>query len=243
MGGVTARYDLIAAEYASGDDDLSSPAVGALLDLAGPVRGQRILDLACGHGTVARDLARKGAHVVGLDISTQLIKRAEAAEARAAWGITYEVGDAADPDVLAGSTFDLVVCNFGMSDIDDLDGACATVARVLRPGGRFVFSILHPCFGGTASVCGSWPSNGTYYDERWWRADRELSSLRREVGANHRTLSTYLNTLTRSGLELEATAEPRPEESWTAERPEAAVQPVYLAVACLRPLSSPGASA
>ena len=75
-----------------------------------------------------------------------------------------------------------------------------------------------------------------YYDERWWRADRELSTLRREVGANHRTLSTYLNTLTGNGLQLEATAEPRPEESWTVERPEAAVQPVYLVVACRRPL-------
>lgn len=236
---MSARYDLIADEYAAGGDDLSSPALGALLDLAGPVRGQRVLDLACGHGPVARDLARKGAaHVVGLDISTQLVKRARDAEQRVPWGITYEVGDAADPDVLAGSTFDVVVCNFGMSDIDDIDGTCATVARLLRPGGRFVFSVLHPCFGGTASVCGSWPSNGTYYDERWWRADRELSTLRREVGANHRTLSTYVNTLTRNGLQIEATAEPRPEESWTSERPEAAVQPVYLVIAAQRPLST-----
>jgi 2-polyprenyl-3-methyl-5-hydroxy-6-metoxy-1,4-benzoquinol methylase len=235
MGGVSARYDLIAAAYASNGDDLSSPAVAALLDLAGPVRGQRVLDLACGHGPVARDLARQGAHVVGLDISIELVKRAREAEARAPWGITYEIGDAADPTVLEGSTFDTVVCNFGLTDVDDLDGACATVARLLRSGGRFVFSILHPCFGGTESVCGSWPSNGTYYDERWWRADRELSSLRREVGANHRTLSTYLNTLTRSGLVLDATAEPRPEESWTIERPAAAVQPVYLVVACQRP--------
>jgi 2-polyprenyl-3-methyl-5-hydroxy-6-metoxy-1,4-benzoquinol methylase len=232
---VSARYDLIATEYASAGDDLSSPAVGALLDLAGPVRGQRVLDLACGHGPVARDLARKGAHVFGLDLSTELVKRAREAEARAPWGIAYEIGDAADPTVLDGSTFDTVVCNFGLSDIDDLDGTCATVARLLRPGGRFVFSILHPCFSGTESVCGSWPSGGTYYDERWWRADRELSSLRREVGANHRTLSTYLNTLTASGLQVEASAEPRPEESWTVERPAAAVQPVYLVLACLRP--------
>jgi ubiquinone/menaquinone biosynthesis C-methylase UbiE len=234
---VSARYDLIAAAYASGGDDLPGPAVGALLDLAGPVRGQRVLDLACGHGPVSRELARRGAHVTGLDISTELVKRARDDEARAPWGITYEVGDAADPEVLDGSTFDLVTCNFGMSDIDDVDGACATVARLLRPGGRFVLSILHPCFGGTASVCGSWPSNGTYYDERWWRADRELSTLRREVGANHRTLSTYLNTLTRHGLLIEAAAEPRPEESWTVERPEAAVQPVYLVLAAHRPLT------
>ena len=48
----------------------------------------------------------------------------------------------------SGETFDGVVCNYGLSDIDDLDGVLATVSRVLTPAGWFVFSILHPCFPG-----------------------------------------------------------------------------------------------
>ena len=64
---------------------------------------------------------------------------------------------------------------------------------------------------------------------------RELSVLRREVGANHRMLSTYVNTLVRTGLWLEAMVEPPPEVSWTADRPDAAVQPVYLVVSCRLP--------
>jgi ubiquinone/menaquinone biosynthesis C-methylase UbiE len=78
-------------------------------------------------------------------------------------GISYLLADIAgwQPD----TAFDLATCSFGLSDIDDLDGCLAAVARALRPGGTFAFSILHPCFGGGAKVSGSWPDAGTYYDE------------------------------------------------------------------------------
>lgn len=234
---VTARYDQVAGSYASGEDDLSTPAIAALLDLVGPVRGHRALDLACGHGLVARELARRGARVVGLDISKELIVRARSIELATRLGIEYEHGDAAASEVLLDAEFDVIACNFGLSDIDDLEGVCATVARTLVPGGRVVFSILHPCFAGSANVSGSWPSNRTYYDEGWWRADGELSVLRREVGANHRMLSTYVNTLVQAGLRLEAMVEPQPEVSWTAGRPDAALQPVYLVMSCRLPVS------
>jgi len=231
---VVARYDAVADTYAGGPDDLTNPAAAALLDLTGPVAGADVLDLACGHGVVARELARRGATVVGLDLSAGLLDRARAREAAAPLGIRYVHGSATDVDALAGERFDVVVCNFGLSDIDDLDGACATVAAGLRPGGRFVFSILHPCFAGDEQVSGAWPTDGTYYDEGWWRASGARSTLRREVGANHRTVSTYVNALVAHGLAVDAMVEPRPEASWTTDRPAAAAQPVYLAVRCRR---------
>lgn len=234
-----ARYDHVASMYASAPDDLSTPAVAALLELTGPVDGQRVLDLACGHGLVARELARRGAHVVGLDLSGALLERARAAAHEGVRAIEYVLGDAAAADVLRGDRFDALVCNFGLSDIDDLDGVLANVHRLLSTDGRFVFSILHPCFAGAANVSGSWPSGSSYYDERWWLADGELSSLRREVGANHRTVSTYVNSLAAHGLTIVAMAEPEPEPSWTSERPEAAVQPVYLVVACRASATDP----
>ena len=49
------------------------------------------------------------------------------------------------PDVPAAS-FDLVVCNMALMDIKDYAAAIREAARVLKPGGEFVFSILHPCF-------------------------------------------------------------------------------------------------
>jgi 2-polyprenyl-3-methyl-5-hydroxy-6-metoxy-1,4-benzoquinol methylase len=243
MISMDARYDQIADAYASGPDQYSQPALSALLDAAGAVDGARALDLACGHGLVARELARRGASVVGIDLSRNLLDRALARESREPLGIDYVLGDASDLEALDGRQFDVIVSNFGLSDIDDLDGLSSAVSAALVPGGRFVFSILHPCFGGAAGVSGSWPSHGSYYDELWWRADGQLSTLRAQVGANHRTLSTYVNTLTRRSLLLERLVEPRPEPEWSETRPDAAVQPVYLVAVFRReegPLSAAG---
>jgi len=231
---MTARYDDVATTYGGAGDDYRGAAVAALLGLVGADAGQRALDLACGHGLVARELARRGAEVTGLDLSAALLDRARSNNSVAVTTIDYVLGDAADVSVLAGQRFDLVTCNFGLSDIDELDGACQTIARVLVVGGRFVFSILHPCFAGGSRVSGSWPSNGTYYDEGWWRADGELSVLRQQVGANHRMLSTYVNAFQRHGLVVETLVEPPPEPEWAHERSDARHQPVYLVGLCRR---------
>jgi SAM-dependent methyltransferase len=133
----------------------------------------------------------------------------------------------------AGRHLHAVVCHFGLADIDNLDGALATVRRVLRPNGRFVFSILHPCFPGTATVSGTWPAVGRYYDEGLWVADAPSSTLRHQVGANHRTLSTYVNSLSRHGLLLTAVREPSPpSECATDDRRDAARLPVFLVARC-----------
>jgi SAM-dependent methyltransferase len=229
-----ARYDAVADFYAAGwTDDLGDPVSSCLLELTGAVTGRRVLDVACGHGRVSRELARRGASVLGVDISRAQIGMAEAAERGAGLGVRYVREDVGRPGLLAGEVFDLAVCNFGLSDIDDLDGALSAVHRLLRPGGAFVFSILHPCFPGGAEVSGSWPAGASYYDERWWQAAGSLSTLRRQVGANHRRLATYVNTLRRHGLTLDEVAEPAPAGGWAAARPDAAQFPVFLVARCL----------
>ncbi|KAB8195905.1 methyltransferase domain-containing protein [Nonomuraea phyllanthi] len=229
-----ARYDDIADFYAAGwTDAIEDPASVRLLDLLGAVAGRRVLEIACGHGRVSRELARRGAEVVGADISRALIDKARAAEREAPLGIRYVHEDVAHPREPLGS-FDAVVCNFGLSDIDDLEGAVATAAGALHPGGVFACSIVHPCFPGGRNVSGSWPGDATYHAEGWWRADGELSSLRRQVGANHRTLSTYVTTFRRHGLWLDELAEPEPDAAWAATRPDAARFPVFLVMRCVR---------
>jgi SAM-dependent methyltransferase len=199
------------------------------------VAGLRLLDLACGHGRFARLFAQRGARVVGLDLSRALLDKARAAERDEPLGITYLHADATVPECLAGEIFDVVVCSFGLSDIDNLDGALATVERVLRPGGAFVFSLLHPCFPGwREDGSSSWQPGRGYYQEGWWVTDAPSSELRRRVGSNHRMLSTYLNTLIRHRLVLEEVIEPASPAAWAAASPETDPVPVFLAARCRR---------
>ena len=235
MSGPVARYDEIADFYEQGSGQtVSDPATVALLDLAGAVSGLRLLEVACGQGRVARELARRGAALTGLDISAALLARARACEAAEPLGIRYVHADVTTSGVLAGQVFDGVVCNYGLSDIDDLDGLLVNVARLLRPGGWFVFSLLHPCFPGWDSDApSSWPPDQGYYQEGWWLASN--SGYRGRVGSSHRMISTYLNSLTRHRLALDRAAEPPPGPEMGERRPPGAVPvPSYFAARCLR---------
>jgi len=224
-----ARYDAVADFYISGFDSAADSVSLALLDLLGPVAGLRVLDVACGHGRITRELARRGADALGVDISGNLIRKAREIERNEPLGIGYIHADVTAPELLGGSDFDRATCSFGLSDIDDLDGAIAAISAALRPRGRFVFSILHPCFAGGKDIAGSWPSTGSYYDEGHWTARDAMSTLRRQVGANHRMLSTYLGRLRRHNLWLDQIAEPLPAPGWDQAH-DADRKPVYLVV-------------
>jgi len=224
---VEARYDAVADFYISGFDSVEDPASLALLDLLGPVAGLHVADVACGHGRITRELARRGADVAGIDISGALLGKARQTEQSEPLGIRYIHADVAAHGVLDEGGFDAAACNFGLSDIDDLDAAVAAVSSALRPGGYFVFSILHPCFPGGKDISGSWPAASGYYEEGRWTAADARSTLRRQVGATHRTLSTYLGTLRRHGLWLDRLAEPLPPPGWDPAH-DADRKPVYL---------------
>jgi SAM-dependent methyltransferase len=231
----SARYDAVVDLYTSGwTDDLSDPVTSSLLDLLDARAGQRVLEVACGHGRVTRGLARGGLTMIGVDISSAMLGKAEELERREPLGIRYVHADVSTADLLVGEEFDAAVCSFGLSDIDDLDGTLVNVHRLLRPGGTFAFSILHPCFPGIEGVSGAWPTDGTYHDERWWQADGTLSTLRQQVGANHRTLSTYLNTLHHHGFTLTHTTEPRPRLDPTSPRRPMVRYPVFLVMKWVR---------
>jgi SAM-dependent methyltransferase len=233
----SARYDQHATFYRESNPDFvqDSPSL-ALVELVGPLEGTRVVDIACGGGRMTRELARRGARVTGLDVSAALLEYAGAAEAAEPLGIVYVHGDCTSPGVLAGQLFDSAVSHFGLTDIDDLDGCLATVARLVRPGGTFTFSILHPCFPGWGDErSASWRPAGGYYEEGYWVAEGGLSVLRQRVGANHRMLSTYLNALVRHGLAVERVAEPGMPGGWTEARPDADPVPVFLVVRSRRP--------
>jgi SAM-dependent methyltransferase len=236
MSDRSARYDAISEFYASRQPDSYDTEMDvALFDLIGALQGARVVDIACGHGRITRELGRRGAQAVGVDISPALVERAREIERSDPLGNDYIVDDVASPSLLVGETFDIAVSNFGLSDIDDLDGALTSIHRLLRPGGRFVFLILHPCFPGRgATVAAAWAPGAGYYKEGFWVTDAPNSSLRQKVGANHRTLSTYLNAVIEHGFSIERVAEPKPPDEWNASTPTLDPVPTILAVQCRR---------
>ena len=232
-----ARYDEIADFYEGFAPDTYDDSMAvALLGMVGDVQGLRVLDLACGQGRMTRELARRGGRVTGVDISGAQLEKGRTREQNEPLGVSYVHEDAALPGALAGQEFDMVVCHFGMSDIDDLEGVVATVARVLRKGGRFIFSIVHPCFPGWEGkrASPSWQPGTGYFEEKWWLSQGPPGGVRTKVGANHRMLSTYINTLVLNGLAIEEMAEPKPPEEWMEVAPVVGAVPIYLVMGCRR---------
>lgn len=208
-------YDAIAEWY---DAHVHGPIydeiiIPGVLELADNVQSLRILDLACGQGTVARALARRGASVTGIDISAQLLVLAQRYEESDPLGITYIHDDAQSLQHLASGLFDGVVCVMALMDIGDLSAALGACRRVLRDAGWMVVALTHPCF---EVPHGRWVTreDGTvvrevtgYFSEGFWQSSNP-TGVRGQVGAFHRMLSTYFNAFAGAGFYVERIVEP-----------------------------------
>jgi len=112
--------------------------------LLGPVAGVRVLEVGCGAASCSRWLAGHGAQPVGVDLSAGMLGQARTAERRTGRRVPLVQGDAARLPFADGS-FDLACSAFGaLPFVADSAAVLAEVARVLRPGGRWVFSVTHP---------------------------------------------------------------------------------------------------
>jgi 2-polyprenyl-3-methyl-5-hydroxy-6-metoxy-1,4-benzoquinol methylase len=122
------------------------PATERLLALQ---PGERVLDAACGNGLYSRRLAAMGAEVVAFDFSANLIELARQKRSEHDDRITYHVLDATDGAALLAlgkRQFDAAICQMALFDMAEIEPLMRALARLLRPGGRFVFSIMHPSF-------------------------------------------------------------------------------------------------
>lgn len=195
-----------------------------------PPPPMRCLDLGCGEGRVGRALTERGYEVLSVD-GSPLLAAATAAVDGGSASVTADAVALPFPD----ETFDLVVAFMSLQDIDDLDGAVAEVARVLRPRATLCAAIMHPFFSAgwvplddrTATHTGAEP----YYVSRSYRETVELDSLRMTLHSVHRPLEAHIAALGEAGLVLDALREPEPSGSYVAAHPETAALsriPMYL---------------
>lgn len=104
--------------------------------------GKRVLDLGCAGGFMAEALAERGAQVTGLDPAERAIAAARDHAAGAGHDIRYDVG-VGEAMGYADASFDAVVCVDVLEHVEDLARVLAEVARVLTPGGLFLFDTIN----------------------------------------------------------------------------------------------------
>lgn len=118
----------------------------ALLAACEPLSGTDVLDLGCGQGFFCRELAKRGARVVGVDIAEKQIAYARMHEEKEPLEIKYHVMRAEEVKRHWGAgRFDLITACMSLHDMADPGGVLQSAFVVLRPGGRMAFSAPHPC--------------------------------------------------------------------------------------------------
>jgi malonyl-CoA O-methyltransferase len=137
-----------------------------VLALLPDVRGLTVLDAGCGSGRYLQALAERGARAIGMDLSAAMLERARETTPRIA---------RADLRALPfdAMSIDLVVCGLALGDFAEIELALTELARVLRPGGRVIYSVVHPA-GESAGWSRTFESNGRQLaiDGFWHSLDR-----------------------------------------------------------------------
>jgi SAM-dependent methyltransferase len=171
--------------------------------LLGELTGRRVLEVGCGAAQCGAWLAARGALVVALDLSASMLAAAPPGP-----GLCPIQADARHLP-LAAASVDLACSAYGaLPFVADLGAVFAEVARVLRPGGRWVFSVTHPIRwafpddpgpGGLTAI-------RSYFDRTPYVETDAHGTLC--YAEHHRTLSDWINELTWAGFTLKELVEP-----------------------------------
>ena len=205
----------------------------AFLKFIGDPKDKTILDAGCGEGYNTRILARKGAQVVGVDISQRLVELARQEEQKEPLGVRYEVSSFSNLSLFDNASFDTVVSFMALMDSPDFEGALREIFRVIQRKGKLFFSITHPCF--TTKGCGWIQDEQTnlikitasdyFTHQPWldhWRFSKAAIPQDVEpftVPRFPKTLSEYLNALIEVGFALKRIEEPRPSQQMCQKHP------------------------
>jgi len=172
-----------------------------------PPPGRQTLELGCGEGRVARDLVARAHRIVGIDISSSLLRHAKEADATG----RYVIGDATALPFRDGA-FDLVVAYNSLMDVDDMPAAVGEIGRVLEPGSRLAISVTHP-LSDSGRFSGREPDapfviEGSYLGTRRFEGTFERNGLTMTFRGWCHPLEEYVRALEDAGLVVERVREP-----------------------------------
>jgi len=207
-----AQYDEFSSGYAGHAEQnpvqrlYDRPAV---LAMAGDVRGRSVLDVGCAAGHLTAALAERGADVLGLDASGELV-----AAARARFGAVarFERADITQPLDVASASIDLVTASLVLHYVEDWAPVLGEFRRVLRPGGAVVASIHHP-------EDWHWFEGTRYFETEVVTDTWTMGGVPRRVSFYRRPLSATFAAIRSGGFRVDALDEPRPLPECAQEDP------------------------
>lgn len=221
------RWDRFADRYAETHTEQGDPHKEAflnptILSLAGDVQNRRLLDAGCGEGYLSRMFASLGADVTAVDYSTRMLEIAKERTTNEL-RINYLHGNCEHLDMLADESFDLIFSNMVIQDLAEYEKAFQEMHRLLVDGGTYIFSITHPCFITPES---GWEKTDTG-EKLHWNVDKYFYEgvYEQRLGDEdkmllfHRTLTSYINALIKTGFALEALVEPKPSKEMLVKYP------------------------
>lgn len=189
------------------------------LHLLGNVSGLHILEIGCGGGQCSIAFARQGAVVVGVDFSDAQLEHAWRLAAHEGVAVSFAQGSAEDLGAFADDSWDMVFSVYAFQYIADMPRCLRECARVLRPGGRLVFSLDHPiriCFFDDEEHESSLYPMRSYFDRRpiaWMFGDTGVW-----MHSHHRTIAEWIDMLNQAGFCLQRLVEPPLPQSMTDEK-------------------------
>jgi SAM-dependent methyltransferase len=193
-----------------GPEGLTEDDAGML----GPVDGRDVLEVGSGAGQCSRWVRLRGGRAVGLDLSMRQLQHSLRIDQESGIVVPSVLGTATQLP-FADAGFDVVFCSFGaLQFVADIEVAVGEVARVLRPGGRFAFSITHPTrwsFPDDPTEAGL-TATSSYWDRTPY-VEVDDESGRVAYVEHHRTLGDWVALLAGAGFTLTALLEPE----WPAD--------------------------
>lgn len=193
------------AGFVWGPEGLTEADAGVL----GEVIGRDVLEVGSGAGQCSRWVRTRGGRAVGIDLSHRQLQHSKRLDGATAVVVPVVRGTATALP-FADGCFDVVFSSFGaLQFVSDLDRAITEVARVLRPGGRFAFSITHPTRWSFPDDPGQGGLTATssYWDRRpYVEIDGETDEV--SYVEHHRTLGDWVHLLARAGFRITDLLEP-----------------------------------
>jgi ubiquinone/menaquinone biosynthesis C-methylase UbiE len=211
---VAAWYDKLVGD--AGSDYHRNVILPAALRMLAPKPGESVIDVCCGQGVLAKPLLESGiGKFTGVDASPRLIAAAKSRhphDPRLAW----VVADACRPGAWTDASHDAAACLMAVHDVADAVALFSNISNALKPGGRAVLVLMHPCFRIPRATHWGWDADQKI---QFRRIDSYHTPLEipitthpgkgsgEQTSFRHRTLAELLTSLGQGGLAVTACEE------------------------------------